>query len=323
MGYEVENDSVTYFGVPVQGANAAEFESLGDCYGRDRRRVFWRTREVEGADVETFRDLGFDWGADRDAVFECGRAKEGYDPATMKAFNEKYALDRNGAYLNGSPIPNVDPAQFGVWGGFMRIGDRCEYDGRPIDAHADTFRGVGGDYAVDDQRVYFRTKVVEGADASTFEGIGRVWGRDAVATYFGARTTTEAMHPSWSKLDADECRLRIEARAGDVDAMYEIAKAMMMEGDPTEAFVWAQLAIESGRKRTKPFLRRAMKAADPHEEAELEGALLYEAALRLATGSEVPRDVDNARQLLARAKEAGLLETTQVDLEERRTLFED
>lgn len=302
-----------YFdGVAIAGADPETFTILGPTHARDANHVFWRSRALGNADPDTFRALGVDVGCDRAAVFDGARVIAGADPSSFEVLDAQYARDVNHVYRNAQVVPDVVPAEFGIWDAFVRIGVSCTHAGLAIAADPTTFRGLGGDYARDATRVFFRAREVAGADVESFASLGTAFGRDRDRTYLGTDPYEGELVDAWLGLSFEDCGLRIRAKAGDTKAMLAIARAMVARGDAFDAVVWLTIATALGAKATAA-LREAWQLLDPHEEGvELRAVAPYRAAEQFLAGREVPRDPQLAARLAAEARAAGLLTNTTV-----------
>jgi hypothetical protein len=300
---------VFYDGVAVADADPESFRALDAYFGCDSRHAYYRTRRVEGADVESFEALAFEFARAKDRVYLGASVIAGADPQTFRALDERYATDAKHVFLDGYVLASVDPAEFGVWGDYRRMAGSCFFRDREIQgADAATFGGLGGDYAKDTARVYFRGEEFANADLATFESLGRAIARDAKAHYVGMRSFEPPILPGWEDEPLESLQLRLRCRAGDPDAMIELTKWLLEEGDDFEAYVWSLVAVDHARapKAAKRVLGLARRAADPHQEIpEVHAEAEAEAARRLSDGREIPANQEAASKHRVRARPRG------------------
>ena len=296
---------VFYDGVALAGAKPNSFRVLDPFYGRDATAVYYRTLLLEEADPESFEAVGFEFARDDRNAYFGSRVISQADPKTLRAINERYCCDANRVFLDGSIVPDLNPDEFGVWEQYRRKGSACYFDEREIpEAEASSFVGLGGDYAKDAVRVYFRGMAFADADPDTFESLGQAIGRDTATTYVGMTPFNEPIIPDWKHEPLEALELRIDCRSGDASAMLKLAKSLIEEGEVFEAYVWSLLAVDHAEKTAaaKRVLRRARQAADPRDEVpEVDADAEREAARRLSAGLEVPGNQEEASKHRARA----------------------
>ncbi len=173
----------------ISGADPATYEPLaGEApIGRDRSGWFYGTERVAMADPGSFAILDADagpgkvWARDAKAVYIGSKSLASSGPAKVAILAKGYTRDAKRVYYQGDPIPGADPATFTVrvYEGEAIKGDtyvvardrRHFYTGGMATgelADGDTFEELGRGYARDSRRVYFLSRVVEGADPASF-----------------------------------------------------------------------------------------------------------------------------------------------------------
>ena len=209
-GYEIRGDKVvwnTFVGDGVFGkwseavvVGSQGFEILQpEGYAKNAQYVFHRAAIIEGADAATFQLLEKQGGLAKDAkrVYEAGAVIVGADPASFeRAGMEGLGRDIKDYYLGTLPLHVRDVASFKVLdANAVRKNDHIwardnldyyvEMEAIPI-ADPATFQVIQSWYAKDARKVYFGSKVLYGADAASFQGIGGESGefaKDATHVY--------------------------------------------------------------------------------------------------------------------------------------------
>lgn len=151
------------------GCDLADPEAIleGDHYQVEDGRVTWvryratptgmpyREDGPVNADVGTFRVVGGSaYAVDVRHVFCEGKALADADPATFRLIT-----------VENSQLSGVAGDRRSVW----RYCEKIET------ADGETFRVVGGEYGVDDERAFWRTEPLSGADPDAFVVFGDEW----------------------------------------------------------------------------------------------------------------------------------------------------
>ncbi len=190
--------------------------------------------------------------------------------------------------------------------------------GRPITgADPLSFRGVGGDYAVDAQQAYHRGQAIQSAVAQGFASLGVALATDGQSYYLGTTALSAPPDPHWLTLTFEALQTLLATQAllkrtaaGDVKAMAKMADLMLHNEageDGFRALRWARLARLFGSRRLTRLENDANFLLDPHDEVvEIHAEISYEVAATLWDGLDVPRRPQEARKQLARAFREGL-----------------
>lgn len=162
LGYSVSGSKVTY-GVKDQGmiretelpgVDAASFEVLSKRYGRDKARVYRCATLLEGADPKTFELLG---------------------DGTL------YARDAQAVWVNSRQVSR-DPEHFEILTGLWSKDSKQVFFSSDLvsQAQAATFQPIEGSHYAgkDEQHVFWRTKVIPGADPQSYELLKGEYARD-------------------------------------------------------------------------------------------------------------------------------------------------
>ncbi|MCW8193716.1 hypothetical protein F6455_02820 [Proteobacteria bacterium 005FR1] len=151
-------------------------------------------KEVEGADAETFTKLGEGFGKDKYKVFYKGNEIPGADPATFKQLRWAYSKDISRVYLFTCILDDANPDEFELLGGSWSKDGKHVYHGhQKVDADAASFRFVGNSWAIDKSSAYhalslvslgckanghLEVKVFQDIDQETFEVIDAFQAKD-------------------------------------------------------------------------------------------------------------------------------------------------
>jgi hypothetical protein len=148
--FAVTEKHVYFHDQPIKGADPKTFKYVCDDFGKDKKHVFNRTKKLlsQGAkEFEMDAKLGI-YKTKTHVYNREGREIPGADPATIQSieFNKKqladYIQDKKGVYH--------------LWGVHLNL-------------RLKELKIFGMEYLGDNSKVYFRTKVIEGADPLTFK----------------------------------------------------------------------------------------------------------------------------------------------------------
>ena len=205
----VELASSEYAAKKPKGYDPATFERLNESFAKDINHVYFYNEILEDANPKTFRALDEDYSADSRHVWYRKDIIEGANPQTFVAPEKNNSLDisidlahdDHDYYNQNNPLHVADMGSFkridGSWAvdrqNVYYIGLEAEIgkDIVPIgDFH--TFRVLNDFYAADAKYVYYKNKVVEGADPKTFVVLdgGNDYGQDKNRVYYQDCGTT-------------------------------------------------------------------------------------------------------------------------------------
>jgi len=211
VGYEIRGDKAIWNSWQGDGLFGRWSESVvtdekgfqilqQEGYAKNAQDVFHGGAKMAGADAATFQLLEKNGGLAKDAksVYDRGAVIEGADSASFeRAGMEGLGRDKKDYYLGTQPLHVRDVASFKVLdanacGKDDKIWAQSHLDyyvsrvATPI-ADPDTFQVIQSWYAKDARQVYFGSKVLAGADAASFQGIGGELGefaKDAKNVYW-------------------------------------------------------------------------------------------------------------------------------------------
>ena len=179
--YEVSATGVTYFSwnpmaqryhtAILVDADPTTFQQINNKYGKDAVQVFHRSLPLVGADPSTFMLLSNGYAADATQVFYNHKLLLGADPNTFERLDHGWSRDADGIYLGTRELDICDPETFEIIPTSRAVDAQCYYAEAqrvPINDRA-TLQVLSGGYAKDALQVYWLNRVVDGADATSFE----------------------------------------------------------------------------------------------------------------------------------------------------------
>ena len=205
----VEIASSEYAREKPEGYDSASFERLNKSFAKDINHVYYYNEILEDADPKTFRALDEEYSADSQHVWYREKIIEGANPKTFVAPEKNNSLDisidlahdDHDYYWQNNSLHVADMDSFkridGSWAvdrqNVYYIGLSAEI-GKDIVPIGDyrSFRALNHLYAADAKCVYYKNKIVEGADPKTFVVLkgGNDYGQDKNRVYCEARGTT-------------------------------------------------------------------------------------------------------------------------------------
>ena len=166
--YDMDKNKAYFFAKPIFGSDGPTFELLQGNYQKDKNHVYYSNRIIESADVASFKAFPID--------------SLGHSPV-------RFSEDKNDFYYCGIPIGVYDRESFrqlyvkdNLWGYDSKYcyyeENKCEISGLK---HFKVFES--GLYAKDSIHVFYCGKLVEGADAETFQETEIFRGKDKYGSY--------------------------------------------------------------------------------------------------------------------------------------------
>lgn len=164
-----------YSGKPVEGLDRKTGEYLGKKYFKDKNSAFFRNKKLEGSDPNSFKIIDPPYSKDHKSVYYDGLKMKNCESATFQILAKNYSRDKNNLYFNRYLVDEADPNGFKL---LIQEGRSPYYtDGKQVFHHKHVLKNsdpnswgrLYGRYSKDKNQVYFVEKIVEGADATTFE----------------------------------------------------------------------------------------------------------------------------------------------------------
>lgn len=188
--YVVENGIVVWsywtfsFGTlndTVQGADAATFESLSYCYGKDKSHVYREDKLIEGASPASFKPHNKYLGEDDKDFYWKGIAVNVSD---KKSFEVLYDEEKDASWAKD--------AKYGYYIFFdefvkFPIADYKSFCPAPYPTEGFVLKSIT--YAVDKYKAYYEGVEVAGADAASFKQIDGDIAQDKNRIYYKSQPT--------------------------------------------------------------------------------------------------------------------------------------
>lgn len=199
-----------------KGADLFTYKDYGhDSYGWDKFRVYYAFKPLEEADAATFRviEKNKDYATDKSNVYYQGNIIKGANPMTFKMINEQVARDGKDYYISGLPFGVSDYKSFRLKGEYWCVDKNYAYyvDPKvkmygiqkvPLGDYK-SFSPINEIYARDRYQVYYKNKIIKGADAATFKLIEDYdpIGKDKNGVYYTDILTDVKDYDKLSKLE--------------------------------------------------------------------------------------------------------------------------
>lgn len=204
-----EIDSSEFAARKPEGYDPSTFERLNESFAKDINHVYFCNEILEDADPKSFRALNEEYSADSQHVWYKEDVIEGANPQTFVApvknnsldFSIGLAHDDHDYYSQNHPLHVADMSSFkqidGSWAvdrqNVYFIGMEAEI-GKDVVPIGDfrTFHALNDFYASDSKNVYYKNKIVDGADPKTFAPLygENNFGKDKKRVYYKARATS-------------------------------------------------------------------------------------------------------------------------------------
>lgn len=206
-GYGRDKDRVYYKGRVVDGADPESFchslvlkDNDSTEFARDHKHLFLMGKIMENADYKSLRKLSYSYYCDDRQVYYYpdGLIVENASPDDFRKIDFPYYSSRENVYINGEKIPEADTASFIVIdyryskdnyhvyfdGILMKGADPLSFVPM-ITPYADYYRDGIVDsfkydmyrtcfsYSKDGKSVFYKDKMIEGADGASFRIVAR------------------------------------------------------------------------------------------------------------------------------------------------------
>ena len=169
----------------LPGADPATFEVLEGAFARDAKSVFLGD-QVFCDDAPHFERVSINFVKNGHSVYRVqnnGQAETvSEDVANFRQIRDdewhSYCVDSTQVFVNGNLISGADPQSFRVLGGgYAGDAEHTFYFDKPMPEGTDaaTLTPLAGGYAKDRVHAYYLGKVLQGADAATFEITDPQW----------------------------------------------------------------------------------------------------------------------------------------------------
>ena len=162
-------------GEPKENFDHQSGEYLGKSYYKDKNSVYRYSSNLKNSDPATFEIMEHLYSKDKNSVYHDRWKLAECDPATFQILEKRYSRDKKNLYFSRYLIEEADPNGFKL---LLEEGRSPYYtDGKQVffqkdvlkKSDPDSWGRLYGRYSKDKNQVYYIEKVVEGADATTFE----------------------------------------------------------------------------------------------------------------------------------------------------------
>jgi len=157
------------------------FENYAE-YSKDKNNVYYDFQKIEGADIKTFEPEGFFIGKDKKGVYYKTHKINGIDVNSTEVLENEFYKDKNNIYYRNKKLENFKPENFEVISSSL-VGQNEDFyyftedennntkfillENKNVDA--ETFEVLDEEYTKDKNNVYYRGKILKGADVKTFD----------------------------------------------------------------------------------------------------------------------------------------------------------
>jgi len=217
-GYFVKDNISAYLNLkPIAGSHGKSFELIDQHFAKDNASIYYYGYTGEGqhnicilpCDRNTFEILDYRYSKDNQKVFFLGFTLKGADVASFELLEEDYSRDKNAVYFQSRKITNADPASFVVYEENGMFGHDFNYardksfvymdDVQVTAADVKTFKVLGENYGSDYKHVFYKNKIVKGADPQSFNvyphDFGDADAEDSTSKFHeGVKVTNEAVY---------------------------------------------------------------------------------------------------------------------------------
>ena len=157
------------------------FENYAE-YSKDKNNVYYDFQKIEGADIKTFEPEGFFIGKDKKGVYYKTHKINGIDVNSTEVLENEFYKDKNNIYYRNKKLENFKPENFEVISSSL-VGQNEDFyyftedendntkffllENKNVDA--ETFEVLDEEYTKDKNNVYYKGKILKGADVKTFD----------------------------------------------------------------------------------------------------------------------------------------------------------
>ena len=156
-------------------------------------------KSVKIADAQSFEDLGDGFGKDGQRVYYKGKEIPSANPKTFQVIHQAYSGDDSSIFLFTCKLKDADPRSFQLLEGFWsKDSERVWHGHRLISANAGSFRYLSDSWAIDNFNAYHAVgwaslgcndtsgipvKIFDSIDIESFEVIDGFYAKDKNRSY--------------------------------------------------------------------------------------------------------------------------------------------
>ena len=157
------------------------FENYAE-YSKDKNNVYYDFQKIEGADIKTFEPDGYSIGKDKTGAYYKTHKINGIDVNSTEVLENEFYKDKNNIYYRNKKLENFKPENFEVISSSL-VGQNEDFyyftedendntkffllENKNVDA--ETFEVLDEEYTKDKNNVYYKGKILKGADVKTFD----------------------------------------------------------------------------------------------------------------------------------------------------------
>ena len=180
IGFSLLKDdkNVYYTGEKIKDVKIKNFEKLGQNYWKNENKIYYQDKKIENADIMSFKVLNEDYAKDKNHVY-CGNEVIDPSPLLGKIKNPEtfeflsngilYGKDKYNVYYISSTMSNCFDSYYFI------------HEVKGI--NKDKVEVLNKWFIKDDKNIYFKGKILEGADYNTFEVLPNGNGKDKNRSY--------------------------------------------------------------------------------------------------------------------------------------------
>lgn len=163
------------YGKPIEGLDSKTGEYLGDWYFKDKNSAFFRRKKLKDSDPNSFQIIEPPYSKDHKSVYYDEFKLENCSASSFQILAKNYSRDKNNLYFSRYLVAEADPNGFKL---LLQKGSSPYYtDGKQVfhqkkvlkNSDPNSWGRLYGRYSKDKNQAYYVAKIVEGADAATFE----------------------------------------------------------------------------------------------------------------------------------------------------------
>lgn len=157
------------------------FENYAE-YSKDKNNVYYDFQKIEGADIKTFEPDGYSIGKDKKGVYYKTHKINGIDVNSTEVLENEFYKDKNNIYYRNKKLENFKPENFEVISSSLVQQNEDFYyftedendntkffllENKNVDV--ETFEVLDEEYTKDKNNVYYKGKILKGADVKTLD----------------------------------------------------------------------------------------------------------------------------------------------------------
>ena len=204
--YSIDKGKVYYGNEILEGANPKTAELIGFSLLKDDKNVYYMGEKIKDVKIKNFEKLGQNYWKNDNKIYYLNKKIENADIMSFKVLNKDYAKDKNHVYDGNESIGRgiKDPKTFefltnGIINATLYGKDKYNVyyiENKMINCFNSYYfiyevKGINKDkvevlnkwFIKDDKNIYFKGKILEGADYNTFEVLPNGDGKDKNRSY--------------------------------------------------------------------------------------------------------------------------------------------